>query len=232
MYTYLQVVTYAAIGGVIPCLFWLVFWLRENKENPEPPKIILACFVAGMITTLLVFPFEYVTTLFLKENSGVTFGILAFIEEIAKFIVCYFIALRTRYERRPIDAVIYMVTVALGFAALENTFFLINTLSQGDVIGSVITGNLRFIGASLLHTLASASIGVFIAFSFYKSKFMKEKYLLCGILFAGILHTLFNFFILQDSGSETFFVFAIIWLLVVALIITLEKVKVIKFKTS
>jgi len=231
MFNYIQVVTFATLGGVIPSLLWLIFWLRENRDNPEPPKIILACFVAGMITTLAVFPFEYLVTLFLKEGTIPAFTSLAFIEEIGKFLACYFIALRTSYEKRPIDAVMYMVAVALGFAALENTFFLIAPLAGGDTLGSIITGNLRFIGASLLHTLASASIGIFIAFSFYMKAILKEEYLVAGIIFAGVLHTLFNFFILQDSGTGIFLVFATIWTLIIALIIILERVKVIKQKT-
>jgi protease PrsW len=223
----IHTLTIASIGGIIPCLFWLVFWLREAHETPEPPRIIMACFVGGMVATLIVFPIEYFISLFSPEGSPATITLWAFAEEIVKFGVCWVIALRTRFEVRPIDAVIYMVTVALGFAALENTLFLISPLMSGDTATTLMTGHLRFIGATLLHTLTSATIGVFIAFAFFKRPFQKEEYAFAGLFAAGVLHTLFNFFILQENGAQTFLVFASVWLLVMMLIVVLEKVKTI-----
>lgn len=224
---FLHTLIVASIGGIIPCLFWLVFWLREAHETPEPPRIIMACFVGGMLATIIVFPIEYIVTLFFKDGSIPSITLWAFAEEIVKFGVCWIVALRTRFEVRPIDAVIYMVTVALGFAALENTLYLISPLMNGDAIGSIMTGNLRFIGATLLHTLTSAIIGVFLAFAFFKRPFQKEEYALAGIFAAVVLHTLFNFFILKENGIQTFLVFASVWLLIMMLIVTLEKVKTI-----
>jgi len=223
----LQAFTYASLGGIIPCLIWLVFWLREAHETPEPKRIILACFIGGMLTTLLVFPFEYVVTLFTSDGSLVTLALWAFIEEAGKLAVCWYVALRTRFEVHPIDAVIYMVTVALGFAALENTIYIISPLIDGDSIGGLLTGNMRFIGATLLHTLCSATIGIFIAFAFFKKPHLKVEYAAAGLVAASILHTLFNFFILDSSGTQTFLVFASVWLLVMMLIVVLEKVKAI-----
>lgn len=227
---FLQVITYAAFGGIVPCLFWLIFWLREDEKKHEPARLVLACFVAGMIMTLIVFPFEYLATLIFSTGSVAALTSWAFIEEIGKFIAFYLIVIKNPRKHAPIDLVIYMITVALGFAALENTLYLISPLSQGDALTSAITGNLRFIGASLLHTLASAIIGVFLAFAFFKKKHLKEEYAVIGILCAGVLHTLFNFFILNDSGIETIMAFAVIWFLIMALIIVLEKIKTITLK--
>lgn len=225
-----QVITIALLGGIIPCLFWLIFWLRENKDHPEPRHIIIACFVAGMVTTILVVPLQYLVTLFFDQNTSFSLILWAFIEEFAKFTACYLIALRTRYERVPIDAVIYMMTVALGFSAFENALYLVGPLMDGDAFQTIITGNLRFIGATLLHTVSSAIVGVAIAFAFYKRPQLKHEYTLVGLVLAGVLHTLFNFFILQESGTKTFFVFVAIWLLTMALIVILERVKTIRLK--
>lgn len=230
MSDFLQIITYASIGGIVPCLFWLVFWLREAHEHPEPPQIILACFIGGMLTTLLVFPFEYLVAIIFSHEGILTLTLWAFIEEAGKLAVCWFIVLRTHKDHQPVDIVIYMVTVALGFAALENTFFLIAPLANGDALGSFITGNMRFIGASLLHTLASALIGVFLAFAYFKKKHLKLEYGLAGLIVAGMLHTIFNFFILKGSGIQTFLVFASVWLLIIMLIVLLEKVKTITNK--
>lgn len=221
----LQIITYASLGGIIPCLIWLIFWLREAHENPEPPRVILACFIAGMLSTILVFPLQYFVTLFSAEGSLQTLTLWAFIEEVLKLGVCWFVALRTRFEVRPIDAVIYMMTVALGFSAFENTIYLVTPIMDGDLITTFMTGGMRFIGATLLHTLTSAIIGVFIAFSFFKKPHLKEEYALTGLILATALHTVFNFFILNGSGVQTFLVFASVWLLIIVLIVIIEKVK-------
>jgi len=224
----LHIITLASVGGIIPCIFWLVFWLREAHETPEPPRIILACFIGGMISTLLVLPIEYAISLFYTDSMSLpSITLWAFSEEAVKLGVCWFIALRTRFEVHPIDAVIYMVTVALGFAAFENTMYLLTPLLDGDTVNTLVLGNLRFIGATLLHTLCSGTIGVFIAFAFFKKTHLKEEYALVGLIVAGVLHTLFNFFILKDEGAQAFLVFSSVWLLIMMLIVVIEKVKTI-----
>src|SRR3989344_2152376 len=74
---------------------------------------------------------------------------------VVKFAAASLAALRLRIFDEPLDAVIYLVTAALGFSAFENVLFLLAPLQTGDVFASIITGDLRFIGASLLHTLSS-----------------------------------------------------------------------------
>ncbi len=83
----------------------------------------------------------------------------------------------------------------------------------------------RIIGASLLHTLSSATIGVSLALSFYKSAGWRKLSALIGVILAVALHTLFNFFILESGSGSTFLVFLVIWLGIVALLFAVEQVK-------
>src|SRR3989344_6540894 len=96
---------------------------------------------------------------------------------------------------------IYMLTAALGFAALENTLFLIAPLANGDITKSLLTGNLRFIGATLLHIAASSIIGAFAAFFFYKSKKIKDAAIFIGLIVAIILHAAFNLIINTEKDN-------------------------------
>ena len=132
---------------------------------------------------------------------------------------------KTKEMDEPIDSVIYMLTAALGFVALENAFFLISPLSQGNFIESIITGNLRFMGASLLHIISSTTIGIFIALSFYKKKVMKIEYLAIGMILAIILHTIFNLLIIDSTNTTTFTIFAVVWIAVIVLLLFFEKIK-------
>ncbi|HEY5383095.1 MAG TPA: PrsW family glutamic-type intramembrane protease, partial [Candidatus Paceibacterota bacterium] len=133
-------------------------------------------------------------------------------------------SLRSYVFDEPLDAVIYMVTAALGFAAVENALFLFGSLQQGALHG-VVTGDLRFIGATLLHTLSSSLIGISLALSFYKSSGLRRLYALGGVILATALHTLFNFFILGQGGDATFFIFMCIWLGIIAVLLVVENIK-------
>ena len=213
----------AMLGGVLPALLWLTFWLLEDRCEPEPKRYILLTFVAGGLMVAVALFLEKRAELYW---SGTTLLLSwAAIEELLKFGAAYFVALRTRVFDEPIDAIIYMITVALGFSAFENMLFLLTPVSNGDIVRSVITGDLRFIGATLLHSLSSATIGVALAFVYYKKPAAKRFAALLGVILAIFLHTLFNFFILGNSGGATFWIFLCIWFGIVVLLFTTEAIK-------
>jgi RsiW-degrading membrane proteinase PrsW (M82 family) len=213
----------AFLGGFLPALLWLIFWQLEDRCDPEPKKLIFIAFGAGMLVVPLAIPLEYLAQSYLA--GPVMLLVWATIEEVLKFGAAWLLVLRNRAIDEPIDAIIYMLTVALGFAALENTLFLLGPLQGGDTLTSVITGNVRFIGATLLHTLASATIGVAIALSFYRNASVRRAYLFGGVVLSVILHTIFNFLILEKGGAMTFPVFLFVWLGVIVILLFFERLK-------
>ena len=48
----------ALLLGVAPALCWLWFWLREDKEKPEPKGLITIMFIVGMISVIVVLPIQ------------------------------------------------------------------------------------------------------------------------------------------------------------------------------
>ena len=150
-------------------------------------------------------------------------------EEILKFLAFYFTAFRKKYLDEPIDAVIYLIATALGFAALENAFFITCSLSSDTVIASLVMLDLRFVGATLLHIVSSASIGIAIALSFYKQAWIRRLYLFTGLLLAILLHSFFNLSIIESGGDgrKTFAIFSLIWLGIILLLLLFEKIKTI-----
>ncbi len=215
----LEVLGYAFLGGVLPTLIWLYFLLQEDARCPEPRWIIFLAFLAGMVSVpLVLFPQQYALQNLpqcVPGNAGSCMPLLiawATIEEVAKYALAA-IAILWRPEaiRRSLDLVTCMITVALGFAALENTLFLIQPLAQGDYLHGFITGNLRFIGSTLLHVLASAAIGFAMAFSFEKSRPVRAAAASFGLILAIALHAAFNFFILSGDGSDTMLAFFTVW---------------------
>jgi len=142
-----------------------------------------------------------------------------------KYLAARFTVLRRREDDEPIDPVIYMVAVALGFAAVENTLFLLSPLSGNTLLESVLTGNLRFVGATLLHVLSSAAIGVALGLAFYKSEAAKRVYAFFGVIIATFLHGAFNFFILNTPEEHLLRTFGFVWIGLIALLAVLEYIK-------
>ncbi len=226
---------FALIGGILPTLAWLWFWLREDSEHPEPRWVLTVAFLGGMFAALLVYPFEILTANLLGNSNMDISGTLpsifllvlfwAGLEEIFKYVLAYTTSLSRKYADEPIDLIIYMLVTALGFAALENSLFLIGPLTQGNIIETIATGNTRFIGSTLLHTLTAITISVPMAMTFYKKPITKKIATTVGIIVATALHTAFNLFIIKGTNMTTITVFSVVWLLLMISILFFEKIK-------
>ncbi len=213
----------ALLGGVLPALLWLAFWLMEDRCEPEPKRYLVMTFLAGAASVFVALSLEKSVMPYFTGPALLLAW--ATIEEILKFGAAYLVALRLRVFDEPLDAIIYMITVALGFSAFENALFLLTPLQDGDVLRTIITGDLRFIGATLLHTLSSATVGLALALAFYKGAAARRMAALVGVVLAIVLHTLFNFFILGAGGGNTFWIFLLLWFGVVALLFMTERIK-------
>ncbi len=216
----------AFLAGLIPALFWLWFLLREDKCSPEPRILIISSFVSGMLIVPLVLPLqEFAMTQYKGQNLIFVWVI---IEEILKYSAALIVVLWNRAVDEPIDTIIYMITIALGFSALENALFIFNPLTDGNYMESFITGNFRFLGATLLHVLASATVGIAMAFSFYKRSSVKIISACIGLFIAILLHALFNLFIMNASGGTVLAIFMFVWMGIIVLFLIFEQVKLLE----
>lgn len=222
-----QTLLFALLGGILPALLWLWFWLKEDARHPEPRGLITLTFIAGMVAVIIVFPLEKFAFSLLPEGLRLL-TVWAAIEEVAKFLAFAVVAFKSKYFDEPVDAMIYAITAALGFAALENSLFLLAPLLDGEVAAGLLTGNLRYVGATLLHVAVAGILGAFIGWAFYRRFFVRFFAIVAGLFTATALHTLFNFFIIANNGSHTFLVFFVLWILIVFVIFLFAKVRKIR----
>jgi RsiW-degrading membrane proteinase PrsW (M82 family) len=216
----------AFVAGLIPAIFWLWFWLREDSLKPEPWFLIAITFIAGMAVVPLALPLQrFALELYPAANVMISWVI---IEELLKYAVALAIVFWNREVDEPIDMVIYLIVIALGFAALENALFVFNPLLIGDFLNSALTGGFRFLGATLLHVLASGTIGMFLAFTYYQSKTTQMIAGTVGLFIAIVLHALFNFFIMGASGTTILGVFLFVWIGIIILFLLFERVKMLE----
>ena len=230
-------ILFSLLGGILPALLWLSFWLREDKSHPEPRSLIALTFFYGIISVPITFFIQMLVNYLLiprisveaaiqtmRISGYVTLVIWAMTEEFLKYIAAKKGGLSKKANDEPIDALIYMITAALGFSAAENTLFLIAPLLDGNLADAFITTNMRFIGATLLHVASSAIIGISIALSYFFKKKIQKHYLYIGFILSVLLHTLFNFFIIKDN-TNVFIAFVMVWIVIVGIILLFEKIK-------
>ena len=219
-----KILALAILGGVGPALFWLWFWLKEDNNDPEPKGFIAVLFIIGMISVAFVIPIQKFIQSNVISPTWQTIG-WASVEELIKYLGVIILIYKTNRIDEPIDWPVFLITVALGFAALENTMFLIKPLSLNQATVGLLTGQLRFLGSTLLHAVSSGTIGIALGLSFFMGKFIKKIYLLVGIILAIALHCTFNFFIMGDSGSNFLRVLGFLWVVTIIIMLLFEKLR-------
>lgn len=200
----------AAIVALLPGFAWLYFYLREDP-HPEPKLLILKTFIAGAACAFVALVAQIVLQRFgltfdASDVAGgvpgiviITIIIFSLIEELVKFGAAYVTVHGDPAFDEPIDAMIYMIVASLGFATVENIGAVqrdISMVSHLATIGFVLqTLTLRFVGATLLHTLSSGLIGYYWALQI--RRFDSGYLLFWGIILGTGLHAMFNYLIIS-----------------------------------
>jgi RsiW-degrading membrane proteinase PrsW (M82 family) len=214
----------AFVGGIIPSLLWLWFWLKE-EESPEPGMLLSVIFVIGMAGVIVALSIERFIQTHIASPDG-QLVLWASAEEVVKYLAVLILLYKTNKASKPIDWPIYMVTAALGFAALENALFLIKPLgATAGLFGAASLGQLRFLGSTLLHTVSSGVVGIAMGISLYMKGFKKFMHVFIALVIAIALHSAFNFFIIRNDGNDFLKVFGFLWVATIIVMLLFEKVR-------
>lgn len=212
--------------ALAPCLFLLWYFYHRDRYEPEPKRKILQIFLLG---ALMVIPAGIIEIVLITIVDTITSGlvsifVLAFIvvaptEELLKFYAVKRWAYRSIEFDEVMDGIVYTVAASLGFAMVENIFYVV---SQG--IG---TGIARAFLAVPGHAFFGALMGYYIG----RAKFNKEKekqLITKGILFAILMHGVYNFLLL----TKTAFALLVIVLLIAIGLFVRKNLKKAEFESK
>jgi len=80
-------VSLSLLGGLLPSLLWLWFWLKEDRLHPEPKLRVATVFLVGMVSVFIVLPIEkFIFEFNFLSISIMTVMLWASVEEIIKYI--------------------------------------------------------------------------------------------------------------------------------------------------
>lgn len=204
--------------AVSPSLVWLFFYLAEDP-HPEPRYWLFIIFVIGIALAPIVIFLEMVLTNFFSGFSGIKdlsnplliFIIAPLVEETAKYSVVHLALNKNPVLDEPVDGMIYVITSALGFAAIENVFAIFSFITVGSLgyLGATFNFmSMRLISAVALHGLASGIAGYYFAKFYFIEK--NPMLIFKGLFLATILHGVYNFIIVRNEGNFPLFLAGII----------------------
>jgi protease PrsW len=169
-----------------PALFWFWFFARRD-HHPEPTWLLLRTFAWGMAMVIPAALLE----LGISSAFGATimFLFVGIIEEGCKLLAALSVSKHREFDE-PIDGLIYATAAALGFATLENAFYL---LEHGASL-ILLRGPISTLG----HILFAGAWGYAMSLKrFGSGRFLVRR----GWLLAAVLHTVFNFLLLGAGGN-------------------------------
>jgi RsiW-degrading membrane proteinase PrsW (M82 family) len=211
--------------AVLPCILWLIFYLKKDNR-PEPKTMVLKVFFFGALITFPVALIEFLLFSTIKDleissfwrNFILSFFVYSLVEELGKFFALKKSVFSSKEFDEPVDAMVYSVIVALGFASVENFLYLspLSIYEKEMVLQAFL---FRSLGATFFHTLSSAILGFFIGLSFFYNNLL--FFVSFGLFFAILLHGIYDFCIMNFGESYISILGPVIILFVFGILISL-----------
>jgi len=194
----------AILAAFVPAFIWLWLFVREDR-HPEPNRVILRAFIFGAFAAAPALGIQ----LAIGRGGFVALGalgvaFLAAIEELAKFGGAFVAVRRDAAFDEPVDAMVYAIAAALGFATVENILAVLTGAGGGSVFSLSLAAEglaFRSIGATLLHTLAGGLIGYGWARGIRRGASVGG--IAFGIMFATVAHAVFNLLLARFQDTNT-----------------------------
>lgn len=182
---------FLVVLSLAPVGFWLWYFQMRDRLRPEPRALVLRVFILGGIAAIPAAFIELATV----AATGLTFGgstaadafatafIVGVIEESLKFIAVLIGVYRHLEFNEVMDGIIYAVAASLGFAAVENLFYVLQ--------GGVGVGLLRAFLSIPGHAFFGAIMGFYMGLAKFSGS--RERLLLtAALVLATLAHAAYD----------------------------------------
>lgn len=214
-----DVVAIAIIAGLLsllPVVIMLWFYYVRQKQPSVSGASMFRFFSIGVIAVVISILLEKgvyliwqflspeTANLFFSENvamsnitqvafaAGVSFGVVALVEEGAKYLLMRRLVGRAYDLDQIIDGVQFGIATGLGFAFLENTFYFLKLFQGFEFDTLVVVFFLRF----LISTVGHMSFGGIMGYQLARARFNvaeKKVYDKKAFFLPWLMHGFFNF---------------------------------------
>ncbi len=175
------------------------YYVYRKDRDPEPPRTLGFAFLWGCVS---VIPAIIAELVFESENLAIeTFLCVGLVEESVKLAVLMLYIWKHADFNDSFDAIVYSVTVSLGFAAIENILYVF----RGGIMVAVMRALLSIPG----HASFAILMGLFFAkakhHSYYGRRQQQYLNLFLALLTATTAHGIYDYLAVSSSENDLSF---------------------------
>jgi RsiW-degrading membrane proteinase PrsW (M82 family) len=173
-------------AAIAPGVALLSYFYLKDKYETEPVMMVLRTFILG---ALLVFPVMVIQ--YAVEHEGLfkfpwvhSFLLSGFLEEFLKwFILFYTVYQHVEFNER-YDGIVYGASVSLGFATVENIFYLFAF--------GIHQAFLRALLPVSSHALFGVTMGYYLGKAKFSTRKARKQWILLSLILPAVLHGVYD----------------------------------------
>lgn len=189
--------------AISPAIVLTFILLRKDNNSPEPLRWLLAAIGLGVLIPPVILLMAFLGW---PDYDVGTFGgaiLSSFVsaaipEESLKFAALYFIAKRCRHFDEMFDGIVYAVCIGMGFAGIENIFYLFAAEENWFFIGIS-----RALMSVPMHYFFAVIMGAFFSQGWFDGK-KRTSYLAAALLIPIAVHGIYDTFCFTMGLDEEF----------------------------
>lgn len=207
--------------ALTPVLVIILFVYFQDKYSKEPTLTLFVAFILGIVSVIPAILIENVYEVAFNFTSGINLPLtvlysfigVGLTEEFCKFIFLRWYIYKNKNFNEPMDGVVYAVMVSMGFAAIENVYYV---LYSEDPIVTAIARSLTAVPA---HACFGVIMGLYFGMSRFTYSHRRLRYLVISVVLAATAHGFYNLFLFIGCR---FCPFITLLVLIICIIISLR----------
>lgn len=229
------------IVSLLP-VFLLGLYIYKKDSAKEPKSLLIGLFASGFLAALVTIAISILFMVvmpdfYLSENYSdfnfitlfiLIFSQIALVEEFSKWIMIRNLGYNNRDFDQIYDIIVYSVFVGLGFAAIENLFYVFD----GGVFLGIYRGVFSVPGHASFGVLMGYFLGLAKLASLNNNKSLYIKNMILSIFVPAFCHTVFNFCLMTGSVYFLLVFLGFVIILYVIAILKINQFSDIGFKNN
>lgn len=172
-------------AGLAPGVALLSYFYLRDHYQAEPIGMVFRSFVLGGLLVFPIMVIEYALQdeHLLQDGFSKSFLVNGLIEEFSKWFIVIYTAYHHAEFNERYDGIVYATAVSLGFASIENIFYLFS-YGIGDALWRAV-----------LPVSSHALFGVIMGYYIGQAKYTlnKKRWLAIALFAAAGLHGMYDF---------------------------------------